>query len=108
MARIQRKLRVRRVDSYAAAKRRDELIASLALRGLTLERMKQLAVEMHYSQSMFVDIVQRDHDDLLIASGMSRKALRNLLVKLGVKHDNAAYLKLPQEVRLSISLTKVR
>jgi G:T-mismatch repair DNA endonuclease (very short patch repair protein) len=81
---------------------------------MTLEIMKQLALEKHYSQSMIVDIICRDHHDLMIASNMSRKAIRNLLIKFGVKHDNSAYLKLPQEVRLqfkfheSMSLDEIR
>jgi len=114
MTRIQRKPRIRHVDSFARSCKRDKLIISLASRGLTLEQMKHMASEKNYSQSMIVDIINRDHNDLMIESGLSRKSLRSLLMKLGVQHDHPKYLRLPQEVRLqfkypvSMSLDEVR
>lgn len=87
------------------------LLNRLITSGL-LQQFKKNAIELHYSQSMFVDLLYRDYSSWV--ENFNRRVIRRLLLLWGVKHDNKKYLRLPQEVKLqfkypaTMSLEEIR
>lgn len=81
-------------------KAKEQFFVDLATAGLTLEYLKHLSVDKHYSQSMLVDLIFRDYEETVNQYKFSRKIIRNLLIAKNIRHDNKLYLKLPQEIKL--------
>lgn len=107
---------IRKCDSRAKTLKRELLLQQLHERKLTLTKMKELCgVNNHYSTSMIVDLIKRDHSAAVTASGLTDNQIYRLLHRLGIKSDdNSLYLKLPQEVKVQfkypseMSLDKIR
>lgn len=97
---------MRRYDSVKKANARKQLLTDLENNGCSLDYIKKLASEKHYSLGMIVDMIIRDHSESFKKANLSKRSIINLLRRHGVKHDNKLYLRLPQEVKLQFRYPK--
>lgn len=98
--------RKRSCGSFELERRKNKFFEDLENEGMTIDKMKEISINNHYSTSMIVDMLFRDYASIVVESKFSRNVIRTILLNNGVKCDNKKYLRLPQEIRVQFKYPK--
>jgi G:T-mismatch repair DNA endonuclease (very short patch repair protein) len=85
---------------------REQLLHGLVSRGLTRDALEELFEKQFFSYSMVIDMLKRDHSDLIATSELRDCELITLLKRQGFRTHKEQYLALPQHIRLQFKYPK--